>query len=144
MSVSAASGRNPAPALSFSENAGPLQQFWPWPCTLHYVWLCLITLSPGSATSWASLFSLQPKQLSEVFLFLLPIAHVSKKQDLSILYFLYGGFCSVFRKQITLTPGASKWKRHWSQAVSNCYIGRVALCVNSNGWGFNIHDAAKR
>ena len=64
--------------LSFSENAGPLQQFWPWPCTLHYVWLCLITLSPGSATSWASLFSLQPKQLSEVFLFLLPMFPKSK------------------------------------------------------------------
>ena len=69
----------PQSSSQLGENAGPLQQFWPWPCTDNYVWLCLlITVSPGSATSWASLFSMQPKQLSEVFLFLLPMFPKSK------------------------------------------------------------------
>ena len=131
--------------LQLGENAGPLQQFWPWPCTDNYVWLCLlITLSPGSATSWASLFSLQPKQLSEVFLFLLPMFPKSKIFQFCTFSMLV--FVQIFQfsenKWLRSDPRCLKAVTQ-GKAVSNCYIG-VALWANSNGWGFNIHDAAKR
>ena len=127
----------PQSSFSSGENAGPLQQFWPWPCTDNYVWLCLlITLSPGSATSWASLFSLQPKQLSVACLFLLPMFPKGKVFVLTLWWFLSrffsfqktsGSDSRCLKVETPLVPGSKQLLHRW-QLDLRC----------------NIHDAAKR